>query len=303
MFDPLTLQCYRSFKDDVAAVSINSTTIGMTGKDRHSFLHNFCTNEIKSMPALGVCEAFILDGKGKTSFHVHVLNGSDTLWLHSVADDADKIIEHLDKYLMRDDVQMATCPDFKGTFIAGPSSESALESVLQSSISKNQIAEVSTELIVAHLELAGWGYLCLGTSIPLELEPLLTASSTEALHAVRIENETPWMGIDIDQSNLPQELLRDEQAINFNKGCYLGQETVARIDAIGRVNRVIAKVQSPQSVSPGDELTLNDKSVGKILSASWSPDQNCFLALAMIRRPHEKPDTELSSASGTVTVV
>lgn len=303
MFDNTQLEQYRLLKDDVAAVSIDSSLVKITGQDRQSFLHNFCTNEIKAMPVNGVCEAFILDGKGKTRFHVHVLNTADTLWLHSVAGDADAIIEHLDKYLMRDDVVMAAADNFKGTFVAGPNSAAAVAALTATPLEKNQVAVVSEALIVAHLELAGWGFLILGSGDSVGLAPNIAAVGLEPLHAVRIENETPWMGVDIDQSNLPQELLRDPQCISFTKGCYLGQETVARIDAIGRVNRVIAKVASTNPIRPGDELKHSDKSVGKVLSVSWSPDQNSYLALVMVRRPHEKPETELACGDATVTVV
>lgn len=303
MFDNTQLQQYRSLKDDVAAVSIDSSLVKMTGQDRHAFLHNFCTNEIKAMPVQSVCEAFILDGKGKTRFHVHVLNTAQTLWLHSVAGDADDIIEHLDKYLMRDDVTMAKADDFHGTFITGPNANTAIKSWLSDPPPKNHVADVSDELVIANLELAGWGFLCLSQGSSIELDPKIPIATEKPLQAVRIENETPWMGIDIDGANLPQELRRDEKCISFTKGCYLGQETVARIDAIGRVNQVIAKIQSSQSMERNDPLHHGDKAVGKVLSVSWSPDHDCFLALAMVRRPHEKPDTQLRCGDTTVTVI
>lgn len=302
MFDEATLSQYRALKDGAAVSDIDNCLVQLTGSDRHQFLHNFCTNEIKELSAAGVCEAFILDGKGKILFHVHVLNGQDAMFLHSVANDADAMIEHLDKYLLRDDVQMSVSTDHKSKFITGPTSEDALSPLLTSELSKNSLAELPSGGMIAHVELAGWGYLVISRDEDL-VDDAIVSASPDALHAVRVENQTPWMGVDIDHSNLPQELLRDEACISFTKGCYLGQETVARIDAIGRVNRVIAQVKSETAIESGTELVVGEKTIGKLLSVSWSPDQACFLALAMVRRPHEKSGTELACGSTTVTVV
>lgn len=302
MFDETTLSQYRALKDNAAVADLNSCLVQLTGSDRHQFLHNFCTNEIKELPTSGVCEAFILDGKGKILFHVHVLNGQDALWLHSVADDAEAMIEHLDKYLLRDDVQLTAITDRKSKFVTGPKSESALSALLTSKLAQNQLLELPSGELVAHVELAGWGYLILSSG-ENSIDSSIDSAGPDAVRAVRIENQTPWMGVDIDDSNLPQELLRDDKCVSFTKGCYLGQETVARIDAIGRVNRVIALVESKETVEPGGELIVGEKTIGKLLSVSWSPDQACYRALAMVRRPHEKSGTELTCGSTLVTVV
>ena len=302
MFDSKTTDHYRALKDDVAKFTIDGSLVRLTGGDRLQFLHNFCTNEIKAMPVNGVCEAFILDGKGKILFHVHVLNGQESLWLHSVVKDADQMIEHLDKYLLRDDVQMEKVVDRQSTFIAGPNAESALGSLLPSPLAENQFVELPDGSLVARLELAGFGYLVIAADPSIVPEAIVECSS-DAFHAVRIENRTPWIGSEIDDSNLPQELLRDDKAISFTKGCYLGQETVARIDAIGRVNRVIVLVQSDQPLGAGAELVVAEKKIGTLLCVAWSPDQNKYLASAVVRRPHEKTGTEISCGSLSVTVV
>ena len=302
MFDPKTLSHYRALKDDVAKFTIDGSLVRLTGGDRLQFLHNFCTNEIKAMPANGVCEAFILDGKGKILFHVHVLNAQDALWLHSVANDADQMIEHLDKYLLRDDVQMEKIVNRQCTFVGGPNAESEFKELLTTSISENELVEMVEGSLVARVEMAGFGCLVISEDLQILHESLLQCNS-DAFHAVRIENRTPWMGVEIDDSNLPQELLRDDKAISFTKGCYLGQETVARIDAIGRVNRVLVLVQSEQPIQSGEELIVAEKKVGTLLSVTWSPDENKYLAAAMVRRPHEKLGTEISCGSNSVTVV
>ena len=124
------------------------------------------------------------------------------------------------------------------------------------------------------------------------------------LDAVRIEAGFPLFGSDITDDNLPQEIGRNKQAICFTKGCYLGQETVARIDALGHVNRLLTRVKfaSAEVPSPGTELFASDKAVGKVTSACWSPLNGSPLAFALIRRAQSAPGTKLTSSRGHAEV-
>ena len=101
-------------------------------------------------------------------------------------------------------------------------------------------------------------------------------SRIQRFDAARIEAGMPLFGVDFDDSNLPQEVGRDAEAISFTKGCYLGQETVARIDALGHVNQRIVGVRFSGTEVPavGTELTsaatgCGPRDVGGVLAA-WS---------------------------------
>jgi folate-binding protein YgfZ len=130
-------------------------------------------------------------------------------------------------------------------------------------------------------------------------------TSREALEIARLEAGVPLFGQDITAENLPQEIGRDAQAISFTKGCYLGQETVARIDALGHVNRQVAGLRFEGEVLPvvGEKLQLEGKEVGHITSAAWSPNLNAGLAMALVRRQQAKVGTRLTSASGDAVVI
>ena len=104
--DAALLEQYEQLKNGSAFVRLDSTVIEITGDDRQAFLHNFCTNEIKGLEAGHACEAFVLNGKGKTIAHVHVLNTGDSLVLHGVAGIGPVLMEHLDRYIIREDVQL-----------------------------------------------------------------------------------------------------------------------------------------------------------------------------------------------------
>ena len=132
-----------------------------------------------------------------------------------------------------------------------------------------------------------------------------TACGEEVFSARRIESGMPLFGLDFDETNFPQEVGRDRQAISFTKGCYLGQETVARIDALGHVKQQLVGVRFPEGDVPaqGTELLRNGKTVGKVGSAAFSPELGVPLALAMVRREHTVPGGQLDSTLGACEVV
>jgi folate-binding protein YgfZ len=127
----------------------------------------------------------------------------------------------------------------------------------------------------------------------------------QAFETARIESGMPRYGVDFNEENLPQEVGRDREAISFTKGCYLGQETVARIDALGHVNQRLAGVRFFGSGVPsgGTELAREGRIVGSVTSAAFSPKLDAPLALAMVRREANSPGTRLSSAAGECEVV
>jgi folate-binding protein YgfZ len=126
-----------------------------------------------------------------------------------------------------------------------------------------------------------------------------------AFESLRIECSLPLFDIDFNEENFPQEIDRDRVAISFTKGCYLGQETIARIDALGHVNQKIAGVRFFSADLPpvGAELSKGGVKVGKITSAAFSPRLNTPLALALVRREANSPGARLESTAGECEVI
>jgi len=116
---------------------------------------------------------------------------------------------------------------------------------------------------------------------------------------LRIEAGTPVYGKEITEKNLPQEIGRDDRAISFVKGCYLGQETVARLDALGHVNQLLKglvfEAGSP-CPEPGSPVEDAAKRVGAITSSAFSPVRDAPIALAIIRTSHIAPLTGVQVA-------
>ncbi len=131
-----------------------------------------------------------------------------------------------------------------------------------------------------------------------------SAGGSAALERARILAGIPRLGAEIDERTLPQEVRFEELgAVSFTKGCYLGQETVARLHFRGHANRRLAGLaleEAPASLPL--ELTLQDRPVGRLTSATWMPDLGRWFALGVVRRELE-PGTEVRTAAGPVATV
>ncbi len=131
------------------------------------------------------------------------------------------------------------------------------------------------------------------------------ACGVRALEVIRIEEGFPVIGLDITDKNLPQEVGRNAKAVSFTKGCYLGQEIVARIDSRGAVSKLLCglRFQSAEAPPSGGELTHDGRPAGQVTSAAYSPGFNASVALGYIRRPWHEAGVVLDSAWGPATVV
>ncbi len=110
--------------------------------------------------------------------------------------------------------------------------------------------------------------------------------SPEAAECLRVELGRPRYGIDMDETTIPQEAGLNDRAVSFSKGCYVGQETVARLHYRGRPNRHLRGLRLSAPGATGDELSLGERVVGRLASAVISPDLGP-IALALVRREAE----------------
>jgi folate-binding protein YgfZ len=300
------------------------TSIVFTGADRQAFLHNFCTNDIRRLSPGEGCEAFVTNVKGKIIGHGLVTCREGELVFTTVPGQATALIAHFERYIIREEVQIvdATAPRAL-MLIAGGSPARSTAMALAPTI------EVGNKWLQAGVNGAGnladipvhwirWDLLGPTFCGLLELDSLDSSRARQALndrglsicgiaacHALRIEAGTPLFGLGFDDGNFPQEVGRNEQAISFTKGCYLGQETVARIDALGHVNQQVAGVRFEGADLPGvgAELFRAGKNVGHVTSATLSPQLQAPLALAMLRREHTLIGSRLESPIGPCEVV
>jgi len=275
------------------------SSVTLTGVDRQKFLNSFCTNDVKKLAPGECCEAFIPNAKGRILGHGLISCRENELVFVGTPNQAVRIIEHLDRYIIREDVQLRdTTAERNYVLLSGDSSarESAVNVgafFLWNLIGGDRagVLELRSEESNNSLsKLSECGYV---------------SAASLAFMAARIEAGMPLFGVDFDEHNFPQEVDRDRQAISFTKGCYLGQETVARIDALGHVNQKIVGVRFSGTDVPagGVELFKDGAKVGTVTSAAFSPRLKAPLALAMVRREANSPGTQLESIVGECEVI
>jgi folate-binding protein YgfZ len=280
------------------------TLLAITGADRTKILHNFCTNDIKGLTPGQGREAFITSAQGKTIGHVIVDCQEDRLLLHAVPGQAEKLIKHLDRYIISEDATLKDVRDeYEQWLVAGPEAEAKLASA-GIELPAEMLGAKGTETRVQKVPYLGTSYLI---TIPKAndeslLREIPKLAKADLLAGLRIDANWPLFGSDITDDNLPQEIHRDRQAISFKKGCYLGQETVARLDALGHVNKILARVQLPVECPPGTELSHDGKVVGKLTSVGYSPTRSAWIAFALLRVAQAKAGTKLQTDAGEAEV-
>jgi folate-binding protein YgfZ len=287
---------YQALKTGRAVVELTDwSSISVTGADRQSFLHNFCTNDVKRLVPGASCEAFFTNVKGKIVAHGMLHCREAEVVFVGMPGQASKLAAHLDRYVIREDVVLRdTTEERRYMLIAGgvPADNSCAP------MSWDIIGRAESKVYdVDPSEASGFVHGLVADGVVL--------AGPEAFEAARIEAGTPRYGVDFDEENLPQEVGRDREAISFTKGCYLGQETVARIDALGHVNQQLVGVRFLGSEVPvgGTELKRDARSAGKVTSAAISPKFHAPIALAMVRRDASSIGTRLNSAIDECEVV
>jgi tRNA-modifying protein YgfZ len=295
----------------------NRTRLEIRGSDRVSFLHAFCTNDIKRLAVGQGCEAFITSPQGKTLGHVFAFRETDRLLLETSPGQADALIAHFNKYVISEDVEFIDRTAQTGEWLVAGSLASALLSrlcgvePLADILSTTACHIADGDEILRKTEIVGsLSYLIESALVDaLQVKHALLAAGAvlcdpDAVESARLEAGFPLYGQDITDDNLPQEVGRDPKAISFTKGCYLGQETVARIDALGHVNRLLVAVKwsGAEIPSAGTPLLASGKEVGRVTSAAWSPALNAPLALAYVRRAHSANGALLESQFGPAEV-
>ena len=310
---------YEALTNQCGYVQLSGRTqIEMTGADAVSFLNNLCTNDIKRLEPGTGCEAYLTTVQGKVLAHIFVFRTPNSLVIDTAPDQSETLLTHLDRYIITEDVTLADRTDqWAEILVAGPHAEQCLKSLGMTEslaeVSHHQQFQVgSTQAWARRVPfLQGFAAVIVIDSDSADAlakaigEAGAVECANDVFHVVRIESGFPWFPLDISTDNLPQEVGRDEQAISFTKGCYLGQETVARLDALGHVNRMLTGVRLDGHEIPaaGGELLQQDKSVGRITSATFSPALDCTLALAYVRCSVIESPTPLKLESRSAEVV
>lgn len=294
------------------------TFIDVVGADAVRVANNLCTAPLLQMTAHSGCEAFFTDIRGKTLGHFCVYAIDNGLRLIGAANQAAAIAAHFDRYTIREDSALSDHSDSMTALLIDAQTLSQLAPAVNFGQPTEPIffawcsvtPPESPAPIVAYQvpwlgmnAMGGEGpaVLLAGTSAAMQQwlqqsHPTLQAIDAEMtdvsqFHRMRVKAGFPWFGIDLDDKNLPQELDRDPLAISFTKGCYLGQETVARLDALGQVQKKLVLWQVSAATCPpaNTQLTVGENVVGRLTSVVPGDSADHWLALGYARRSHFEP--------------
>ena len=266
------------------------------GADAVRFVDNFTTASLARLAVGGGTEGFFADGRGHVIAVASLLRTPAGIWIDAAAGLAGRLHEHLEHYHIREKVSFHDASADRAAFLVhGRDAAAWLSGQAGVSLPLDTGAHCSADLggmpvaVVASDWYGRGGCLVITAATDADrMAAWLTAAGlpqlfSAAVDAARIDAGSPEPH-DIPAKTLPQELGRDARAICFTKGCYLGQETVARLDALGHVNRRLVGVATGSSMPPAvnAEVALDGAVVGTITSACLSPALGEGLGLAIV---------------------
>ncbi|MFM7107920.1 MAG: YgfZ/GcvT domain-containing protein [Planctomycetaceae bacterium] len=266
------------------------------GADAVRFVDNFTTAALAPLAPGRGTEGFFADARGRVLAIANVLRTDEGLWLDAAAGVAAPLLAHLDRHLIRERVAFEDVTAARGTLLlVGPAATAWLAARVAGPLPTGLLAHGTTRIdgidaAVVALDWFGPGGLLVHAPAAdagrlaawLRSEGLPEVDAA-AVDAARIAAGSPEP-CDIDDRTLPQELGRDARAISFTKGCYLGQETVARLDALGHVNRRLVTLATATPCRIGGAVTASGETVGRVTSACAAPGGGGLgLALVHVR--------------------
>ncbi len=257
------------------------------------------TNDVLELKPGLFCYAALLDRKGRIQADLYVLAQPDSFLLDIAVDRGRVVAETLERYIIADDVQVLDESEDSGHVgIEGPGGAELLSNLgLPAPAPGSFVREPWREtplLCVGRGSVTSVGVQVLGP--PSEIGELVSSLeipriTPEAAEMLRLEEFLPRCGTDFSERNFPAEA-RLERAVSTTKGCYIGQEIVARIRTRGRVNRLLVQMRTEKPVAPGDPIACEGAPEGKVTSAVVSPVSGP-LALGYVRSAHASPGTKV----------
>ncbi len=253
--------------------------IAVRGEDRFRWLSGMVTNTVNDLPPNAGAWNLVLNAQGRIQGDLTVWRDKDTLELEIAADQYERLIAHLDQFIIMDDVELVPLGGEVALGLTGPLADDVLGRLSLPTLAEPMTSVrvewngVDLRLVRAYGTLAVHYELWVpATQIPKLWKFVRTAGAMPVgcalLEAFRIGEGIPLYGVDIVERDLPQETSQT-RALHFNKGCYLGQEIVERIRSRGSVHRHLRQLVLDGPVPAGGiELTAEDKPAGHITSAA-----------------------------------
>jgi folate-binding protein YgfZ len=299
---------YRVLTESVGLVDRSERgKLALTGSEAREFLHGQVTNDIEGLEPGRGCYAAFLTHKGKMLGDLRVLHLGDELFLDTERVALQELFNMIRRFKLGRDVELHKRTVERGLLsLVGPGAREALGDVAlgprDHDNAPGQVGGVPVRLVTTA---EGVDLICDAERIDDVKAALagVPAVSEAAAEIVRVEAGRPRYGVDLDDSVIPQEAGLNERAVSFTKGCYVGQETVARLYYRGKPNRHLRGVRLSEPAPTGEPLRLGEREVGRLGSSVVSPAHGP-IALAIVRREAGPGDTvTVGDAGVTATLV
>jgi folate-binding protein YgfZ len=291
----------------------------VTGSDRLRWLNGMVSNTVQALAEGQGNYSFLLSVQGRIQGDCYVYRRTDDLLLDTNRDQVQPIMGHLEHFVIMDDVELADVSrQWTALSLAGPGAPQVLatlglaaptSSLENARMSNVRVGEVACILIEAyHVSVPRYELWFAPEHVLPVWETLQAAGAhpcgLEATEALRVLEATPLYGVDLNDRDLPQETAQG-RALNFSKGCYLGQEIVERIRSRGKVNRQFRQfaLQGARPDTLPVDLRSGDQSVGRITSTASlvSAGVPATLALGFIRLEVLERNAEITYDGGVAT--
>jgi folate-binding protein YgfZ len=278
--------------------------LALTGSEAKSFLHGQVTNEVEGLEPGRGCYAAFLTHKGKMLGDLRILDFGDELLLDTERVALQELFNMIRRYKLGRDVELHKRTVQMGLLsLIGPHARRvAGADALGEAEHDNVRAEIGGEPVVLVATDVGVDVFCAADATEPVRAALAAAGAEpvpeEAAEVLRVERGRPRYGVELDDSVIPQEAGLNERAVSFDKGCYVGQETVARLFYRGKPNRHLRGLRLSGPAATGDALVLGEKQVGGLATVAVSPVHGT-IALAIVRR--EAPPGTTLAVAGTDT--
>lgn len=295
---------YRQLREECGLLVRERAGIAVVGADGSEYLQGQLTNDIESIAVGEGLYAALLDRKGHMQTDMRVLRpATEEILLDFEPGAREAAVRHLTMYSIGREVQ-----------IVDSTEERAIVSLIGPRAAELAATPPLPEFANEMASVAGIPVLAVGTRDGIDLflpsgerDRLVAALtdagavevSPEAVEIVRVEAGVPRFGAEMDTATMPAEAGIVEDAVSFTKGCYIGQETVARLHYKGKPNRHLRGLRLSGAAEPGAALRLGEKQVGTLGGSVVSPALGP-IGLAIVRREAE-PGTELAVGEDGVT--
>jgi len=282
--------------------------LALTGSERREFLQGQVTNDVEALTLGAGCYAAFLTHKGRMLGDLRVLDLGDELWLDTERVALQALFDMIRRFKLGRDVELHKRTLECGLLsLIGPDARRVAGAEdLPAAEHANRASEIDGIPVTLVVTADGIDLIC-AAERATELGHALVARGAvpvgeEAAECLRIERGRPRYGIDMDEATIPQEAGINDRAVSFTKGCYVGQETVARLHWKGRPTRHLRGLRLSTPASGGEALRLGEKEVGRIGSATVSPALGP-IALALVRREAAPGATLAVGDAGTTAEV